>query len=62
MPVATEGSSRQQSVRFAWRFRVRIADRLGAFMKRQEWEMALYEVTIYICTVVTAVWIVWGVR
>jgi hypothetical protein len=62
MPVATERSSRQQSVRFAWASRVRVADRLGAFMKRQEWEIALYEMTIHICRVVTAVWIVWSVR
>jgi hypothetical protein len=31
-------------------------------MKRQEWEIALYEMTIYICTVATAVWTVWSVR
>ena len=62
MPVATKRSLRQQPVRFVWRSRVRVADRLGALMKRQEWEIALYEMTIYICTVATAVWTVWSVR
>jgi hypothetical protein len=31
-------------------------------VKRPRWETALYEMTIYICTVATAAWIVWSFR
>jgi hypothetical protein len=47
---------------FGWRSRVSVVDRLVALTKRQKWEIALYELTIYVCTVVTAVWIVWSVK
>ena len=66
MSVAIKTSRGQQlSVRIGSRTRIWVAiekDAAGRSLKHQKWEVVLYEMTIFVCTVVTAAWIVWGVR